>query len=123
MAIIRITDLRLRCIIGANDWEREKKQDVIINIVMHVDISKPSQSDDLNDTVDYKTIAKKIIKTIEPSEFILLEKMVQVVMDIVCEHPMVKKAEVRIDKPAALRFADSVSVELTHNKSSWIVLS
>ena len=118
MAIIRITDLRLRCIIGANDWEREKKQDVIINIVMHVDISKPSQSDDLNDTVDYKTIAKKIIKTIEPSEFILLEKMVQVVMDIVCEHPMVKKAEVRIDKPAALRFADSVSVELTHNKSS-----
>ncbi|MCA9405423.1 MAG: dihydroneopterin aldolase, partial [Candidatus Omnitrophica bacterium] len=56
MAKIRITDLRLRTVIGANDWERDIEQDVIINIKMDFDASPSIQSDNLKDTIDYKTI-------------------------------------------------------------------
>ena len=57
---IKITDLSLRCIIGINDDERIKKQDVVINIVMYCDLSVPGQSDDIDDTVDYKKLKKRM---------------------------------------------------------------
>ena len=113
MAIIRIKNLRLRCIIGANDWERDHKQNVIINVVFYFDATKSSMSDNLKETVDYKVITKKIISITEDSSFYLIERLAKVILDIVCEHPLVEKANVIIDKPAALRFSDSVSVELS----------
>ncbi len=117
MAIIRITDLRLRCIIGIFDWEKENKQDVILNIEMEFDATKSAQSDDINDTVDYKKITKEIIAMVEGSQFNLLEKLAEEVLNIVCAHPLVEQARVEIDKPGALRFADSVSLELTRTKN------
>ena len=116
MATIRITNLRLRTIIGANDWERGVKQDIVINVRFEYNATKAQKSDRLKDTVDYKTITKKIIQTVEKSNYQLLEKLTQVVLNIVCESSLVKTATVRIDKPQALRFADSVSVELTKRK-------
>ena len=118
MATIRISDLRLRAIIGTNDWEREHKQDIVINITMEFDAAKASQSDNLTDTVNYKTITKKIIKEVEASEFFLLEKLTDTVLKIVMEHPMVTQATVRVDKPFALRFADSVSMELSAKREN-----
>jgi D-erythro-7,8-dihydroneopterin triphosphate epimerase len=112
MATIRITNLRLRTTIGANDWERDIKQDVIINITINYAASKSIESDKLKDTVDYKTITKKIIKEVEASSFYLLEKLTDMVLNIVMEDQRVSSAQVRVDKPAALRFSDSVSVEL-----------
>ena len=118
MATIRITDLRLRTIIGINDWERKSKQDVIINVSMEYDASKAAKSDDINDTVDYKALSKEIINKVEDSNFLLLEKLAQTVLDIVMMHSLVKKAHVCVDKPFALRFADSVSVELDSEEMS-----
>lgn len=115
MAIVRITNLKLRTIIGANDWERKIKQDVVINISFEYDASKAIKSDKLEDAVDYKTITKKIIKAVEASDFELIEKMAAMVLNIVLEEKKVKEATVRIDKPQALRFAESVSIEL-HKK-------
>lgn len=117
METIRITNLRLRAIIGANDWEREHKQDVIINIKLKFDASASIASDNLSDTVDYKTITKKIIQAVEQSEFFLIEKLADVVADIAMENPAVHKAKVRIDKPHALRFADSVSLEIKKERN------
>jgi len=116
MAIIRITDLKLCAIIGINDWEREKKQDIIINMTIEFDALKSSRSDNIDDTVDYKAITKRIIKEVESSKFYLLEKLCQRILDIIIDHPLVTKASVRIDKPGALRFATSVSVELQKNR-------
>jgi len=112
MAIIHITDLKLRTIIGTYDWERENKQDIIINISMEFDASKAGQSDRIEDTINYKTITKKIIKEIEASSFFLIEKLAQMIMDIVMENILIREATVKVDKPFALRFADSVSIEL-----------
>ncbi|MCK5178135.1 MAG: FolB domain-containing protein, partial [Candidatus Omnitrophica bacterium] len=66
MATIRITNLKLRTVIGTNDWEREYKQDVVINIRIEFDASKASERDDLKDTLDYKAITKNIIQAVEP---------------------------------------------------------
>ncbi len=113
MATIHITDLHLRAIIGNNPWERDKKQDVIINITIDFDATKASKSDKLKDTVDYKALTKKIIKHVETSRYFLLERLAAKVLDIVLTVSVIEAATVRIDKPQALRFAKSVSVTLT----------
>jgi len=112
MAIIRITDLSLRTIIGLYDWERTTKQDVIINAEIHFDASKAAQSDKVADTIDYKAINKAIIKHVEESQYFLIEKMAGAILKLIMDDPKAEKATVRVDKPGALRFARSVSVEL-----------
>ena len=116
MAIIQITDLHLRTIIGINDWERREKQDILINILIEYDATKAAKSDKLQDTIDYKAITKEIIKKVEESKYKLLEKLVDMILGIVLKHPLVEMATVKVDKPQALRFARSVSVELTKRK-------
>ena|SRR3989338_5296827 len=118
MATIRITDLRLRAVIGVNDWERGHKQDVVINVALEFDARKACASDNIRDTVDYKAITKRIITAVEASDFLLLEKLTDTVLNIVMEDPKVKGAMVRVDKPFALRFADSVSIELSKKRRS-----
>ncbi len=117
MAIIRITDLKLKAIIGINTWERTTRQDVIINLELDFDASKPAQSDNIKDTVDYKALKKRIIELVEGSKFFLLEKLVEKVLTLIMQDSKIRKATVRIDKPKALRFAKSVSIESSRRKS------
>ena len=108
--IIKIKDLRLRAIIGIHEWERKNKQDIIINVEFEFNGSHAAQSDNIDDTVNYKGICKNIIELAENSEFNLLEKLCDKVLQIVMKDHRVKKGKVEIEKPHALRFADSVSV-------------
>lgn len=112
MAVIRITDLSLKTIIGIFDWERKQKQEVLINVEIDFNATKSMKTDNVNDTVDYKIITKEIIRHIEASEYFLIEKMAGEILRIVLSYPKVRKARVRVDKPGALRFARSVSVEV-----------
>lgn len=113
VGLIKIKDLRLRTIIGFNDWERKKKQDVIINIKLGFELGNSITSDLVEDTLDYKVITKQIIKSVEESDFNLLEKLTQMILDIVMENQRVLWAKVKVEKPFALRFSDSVSIKLT----------
>ena len=117
MATIRITDLKLKAIIGINGWERKTKQTVVINVKLEYDSARAQKSDDIRYAVDYKAITKKIIQKVRQSRFFLLEKLTDSVLRIAMESKAVKKAVVRIDKPRALRFAKSVSVELSAKRS------
>ncbi|MFP4106942.1 MAG: dihydroneopterin aldolase [Phycisphaerae bacterium] len=108
--LIRIKNLRLRTIIGVYDWEREHEQDVVINITLRFDGSKAVKSDDLNDTVDYKTMNKHIIAEVQKSSYELIEALAGRVLDLVMEDEKVLEATVEVDKPGVLRFTDSVSV-------------
>ena len=108
--IIRIKNLRLRTIVGVNDWEREAKQDVIINIEFEFDGTQAIETDRLEDTVDYKAMKRRIITAVENSRFYLLDKLAGRILEIVMEDERVRRAMVEVDKPQALRFADSVSV-------------
>jgi FolB domain-containing protein len=113
MATIHIKDLALRTIIGIFDWEREKAQDIIINIAIEYDASRAAISDDIKDAVDYKTIKQGVIRLVESSRFNLVEKMAAEILKLVMAHALVDAATVTIDKPNALRFAKSVSLTMS----------
>ena len=111
MTTITIKNLRLRTIVGIEDFERKNKQDVVLNISIESNADQAIAGDDIDHACDYKTITKKIITTVEDSTFYLLEKLTDTVLQLIMEHPRVTAAAVEIDKPHALRFADSVSVK------------
>lgn len=113
ITILEITNLRLRTIIGFKEWERKTKQDVIINIKAGFDADLSRQTDQVDDTMDYKILTKKIIKLVEESNFNLIEKLNQKVLDLIMEDSKIIWAKVKIEKPFALRFSDSVSITLS----------
>ena len=113
-ATIRIRDLRLRTYIGFNPEEREKKQDVIINIEIRYNMSAAVLDDRVEEALNYKVISKNVISHVEQGKFLLLEKLVGDVLHICSDHPDILFASVTIEKPHALRFADSVSLTLEH---------
>ena len=110
---IHIRDLLVRCIVGIYPHEREVAQDVFINVTMHADFQKACFSDDIEDTVNYKSVKKSILSLLEDSKFFLIEKMAEEVARICLREPLVKCVDVTVDKPGALRFARSVAVEIT----------
>ena len=114
---IRINDLLLRCIIGVNDWERTQKQDVLINVILVTDLKLPCQTDNLEDSVDYKEIKKEIIAMVEDSSFNLIERLAGEIAKICLSHSAVNAVWVRVDKPGALRFAKSVGVEIFRTRT------
>lgn len=113
---IFIRDLALRCIIGIYPEERREKQDVVINVAMHCDLRAAGRSDDLNDTVDYKSIKKAILKLVENSRFQLIESLAEHIAAIALADEKVHQVVVTIDKPGALRFAKSSAVEITRGR-------
>ena len=108
--IMRIKNLRLRTIIGVNDWERNNLQDVVINVEMEFDGARATETDSISDSVNYRTITKRIIAEVEKSHFHLLDKLASHILHVVLEDEKLRRATVEVDKPHALRFADSVSV-------------
>jgi len=113
-AIINIRNLRLRTFIGFNPEERVKKQDVVLNIEIKYSIDNAVLQDNVEEALNYKTITKKVIEHVEQGQFLLLEKLVSDVLQLCSEHPDVRSSRVTIDKPHALRFADSVSLTLEY---------
>jgi FolB domain-containing protein len=114
---ILISDLLVRCIIGVRDEERRGKQDVLINVALAVDLRKAGTSDRLEDSVDYRALNKQILSMAENSQFQLVESLAQAVADICLGNPSVKEATVRVEKPAALRFARNVGIEIVRKRT------
>ena len=112
MARIRIKDLRLRTYIGINDDEIRNKQDVVINIEVLYPVRNAVRANDIEDALNYRTLTKAVIAHVENNRFSLLERMTQELLDLVMREPSVCHAQVEVDKPHALRFADSVSITL-----------
>ena len=109
---IYIKDLLLRCIVGINKEEREKKQDVIINIELHADLAEAGKSDSIDDTVNYKTLKDNVVTLVESSSFFLIEKMAEEIVAVCLTYEGVEAAKVLVEKPGALRFARTVGVEI-----------
>jgi FolB domain-containing protein len=102
----------LRAIIGINDWERVERQDVLLNITLFGDLRAAGESDQIEDTINYRTVTKQIIKHVESSQRFTVEALAADVARICLKEKGVKRARVRIEKPGALRFARSVGVEI-----------
>lgn len=115
---IQIEDLHLRTIIGVNEEERRDRQDVLVNIVLHVDTRPAGASDRIEDAVNYRTITKRVIRLVEGSSFYLVERMAAEIAAVCLEEAQVEEVDVRVEKPGALRFARSVGVEIHRSQAS-----
>ena len=115
-ATINISNLRLRTFIGFNPEEKSKQQDVIINLEIRYCADSAFSSDMEEDALNYKIITKRMIRHVESGRFQLLEKLAADLLTIASESERVNFAEIRVDKPHALRFADSVSVTLNASR-------
>jgi len=109
---IEIRDLLVRGIIGVNDWEREKRQDILINITLFVDLRAAGQTDDIAQTANYSTVARRVIGHVESAGRFTVEALAADIAQICLEEPGVKRVRLRVEKPGAVRFAKSVGVEI-----------
>jgi D-erythro-7,8-dihydroneopterin triphosphate epimerase len=113
MALIRIKNLLLRTYIGFNPEEIANMQDVVINIEIEADIPEEALlADEPAGIYDYKTITKQIIALVQEKRFKLLEVLTKNILDLIMTDKRVNWARVEVDKPHALRFAESVSFEM-----------
>ncbi|NIC04466.1 MULTISPECIES: dihydroneopterin triphosphate 2'-epimerase [Halomonadaceae] len=116
LATIRIKNLRLRTFIGIKDEEIHNRQDVVINAVIRYRADKAVAFNLIEQALNYRTISKEVIELVEEGRFLLLERMTREVLDLIMSHEQVLTAQVEIDKPHALRFADSVSITLSASR-------
>jgi dihydroneopterin aldolase len=110
MDIVYIHDLRIDTIIGIYDWERERKQTVSLDLEMGTDIRAAAATEDIQHTLDYKNISKRLISFIEESEFLLIEAMAEHIARIVLDEFAVPWLRLRVGKPGAVAGAKDVGV-------------
>ncbi|MEK7252435.1 MAG: dihydroneopterin aldolase [Actinomycetota bacterium] len=116
---IFIRDLLVRGIVGINADERSNQQDVVINVTMSVDLAPAAASDDIADAVNYRTVAKAIIAHVEQGSPMLVERLAEEIAAL-CLATDARIVEVKVDveKPGALRFAESVGVSIHRTRST-----
>lgn len=117
---ILIRDLLVRGIVGINDWERVKKQDIVINLEILGDFSAAGRSDDVADTLNYRTLTKAVIEYVESSEHYLVEALAHEIARIAVSDHGAQTVRVRVEKPGALRFAESVGIEIERTRSDFL---
>jgi FolB domain-containing protein len=111
-----IKDLLVRGIIGVNEWERKKAQDILINVTVFTDSSRAGESDDIRDCVDYSALAKRLQAHAESIARRTVEALANDLVKICLKQEGVSRAIVRVEKPGAVRFARSVGVEVDRSR-------
>jgi FolB domain-containing protein len=111
-----ISDLIARGIIGVNEWEREKPQEIRINLEITVDLRAAGESDNLEESVNYRNVAKKIQAHAEKASRLTVEALAADLARLCLEDPKIQKVKVRVEKPHAVRFAASVGVEIERSR-------
>lgn len=107
---IFLTDLRIDTIIGIWDWERRIRQTVVIDLEMSADIARAAASDSVDDTLDYKAVAKRLQQFVGESSFQLVETLAEKVAGIIRDEFGVEWVKVRVNKPGAIRGSRDVGV-------------
>ena len=116
---IVIKDLHLRGILGINDWEREKPQDILINVTVFADVRAAGESDSIDDAFNYRTLTKALIAYVEASNHYLVEALATRLARIAIVEMGAERVVIRVEKPGALRFAESVGVEIDRSRSDF----
>jgi FolB domain-containing protein len=109
---IIIKNILARGIIGIHDWEREKSQDILINIDLFTAIRNADTHDDISECIDYSKVTKKVMNLAENAKRFTLEALAEDIAQLCLEDPRVLKTTVRVEKPGAVRFSQSVGVEI-----------
>ena len=118
MDIIFLHELKVETIIGIWEWERKIRQTVVIDLEMAADIRKAAASDSVDDTLNYKLVAKRLQQFVADSEFQLVETLAEQIAAIVNEEFGVPWVRVKVNKPGAIRGARDVGVLIERGKRS-----
>ena len=110
MDIVFIEDLQIDTVIGIYDWDRKIRQTVSLDIEMAADIRAAAKSDDIDDTLSYKTVAKRLIEFVEQSEYELVEALAEEICRIIRDEFDVPWVKLTLHKPGAVRGSKSVGV-------------
>ncbi len=110
MDIIFLHEMKVETVIGIWEWERKIRQTVSIDLEMSADIRKSAESDSVDDTLDYKSVAKRVQTFVGESTFQLVETLAEKIAAIVLDEFDVAWVRVRVNKPGAIRDAKDVGV-------------
>jgi 7,8-dihydroneopterin aldolase/epimerase/oxygenase len=116
---IFINDLRVETVIGIYDWERRIRQTVSINLEIAADIRRAAASDSIDDTLNYKAVAKRLIEFIEASSFQLVETLAERIAAIVLTEFDVSRVTLTLNKPGAIRGARDVGVRIERTSADF----
>ncbi len=119
MDIIYLRDLRIDTVIGIYAWERRIKQTIILDIEMATDIRKAAQTDSIDDTLNYKAVAKRLIDFVGNSNFQLVETLSERVAEIVLNEFHVPWLRLQVNKQGAVRGARDVGVIIERGQSPY----
>lgn len=112
MDTVFINDLRIETIIGIYDWERKVKQTISLDLEMGTDIRKSAATDAIDDTLNYKAVAKRLIAFVGESEYQLVETLAEKIADIVLSEFDVRWLKLTVHKPGAVRGSRDVGVTI-----------
>ncbi len=112
MDTIFIHALKTEAIVGIFDWERQVKQTVILDIEFSADIRKAALTDSIDDTLNYKRVAKRVLGFVEESRFHLVETLGEHVAMLILEEFAVAWVRISLSKPGAIRGSRDVGVML-----------
>ena len=116
MDIIFLRDLKIETIVGIYDWERKVKQTVILDLEMATDVKKAASTDRIEDALDYKAIAKRLISFVGESEFDLVETLAERIAEIILLEFDVSWLRLSLNKIGAIRGARDVGVVIERGK-------
>lgn len=116
---IFLSALTVECIVGIWEWERRVKQTVIIDLEMAADIRRAAATDRIEDTVDYKKVAKRLLAFVGESQFQLVETLAEHIARVVVLEFGVSWVKVRLNKQGAIRGARDVGIEIERRDSDY----
>ena len=114
---IIIKNLLVRGVIGMNDWERTQVQDILINIEIYADLRSAGENDRLEDSVNYRTISKQVIAHAESAGRWTVEGLAEDIAAICLAEEATQRVRIRVEKPGAVRFSESVGVEIERSRA------
>jgi dihydroneopterin aldolase len=121
MDIIFLNDLKIETIIGIYDWERETKQTISLDLEMATDIRKAATTDDIENTLDYKAVSKRLINFVEESEFLLVERLAEECAQLILDEFNVPWVRLKLNKGEAISGASGVGILIERGKKPLTV--
>ncbi|CAC9437275.1 Dihydroneopterin aldolase [Bathymodiolus heckerae thiotrophic gill symbiont] len=116
MDIVFIQGLKIDCVIGIYDWEREIRQDITLDIEMSADIKPASETDHIDQTLDYKAVSKRLIEFVKTSEFQLVETLAEKITQIILTEFDVERVKLTLNKGEVVTGVQGVGVIIERNR-------
>ena len=115
---IFLTALSAEAIIGIYDWEREVRQRVEIDLEMWMDLTAAAATDSIDDALNYKAVAKRVLAFVQESRFRLVEALAGEIARILLAEFPVERVRVTVHKPGAVRHSRDVGVIVERNRDA-----